>query len=285
MLKPVPLDVGTTSENSAEPQLFGRWLIFIGDKLLVPSEATSVPLQDWQAVPFLHHYRDKIHQLIDEDAHLEEAHYVLDLGRECVDEEGWELRSIRSMLMAQPDYVFNVIAKAWQFTHFLRTHQFCGRCGSRTEPVDWEMAVQCHTCSHRCYPRVSPCIIVAIYHQDQLLLAQGVRHRETRMYSTLAGFVESGESLENAVHREVFEEVGVKIKNLEYFGSQPWPFPHSLMVGYIAEWESGDIRVQEHEIDDAQWFKYDALPTIPPKLSIAGQLIDKVVKRMEAQEN
>lgn len=281
MLKPVSVNQATPSETTLNTSLYGRWLIFVGDKLLVPSEASSIPTTGWQALPFLHHYRDKVHELIDEDAGLTEAHYVLDLGHEHIDESGWELRSIRSMIMAQPDYVFNVIAKAWQFTHFLRTHQFCGRCGSRTEPVDWEMAVHCHTCSHRCYPRVSPCIIVAIYHQDKLLLAQGVRHRDTRMYSTLAGFVESGESLENAVHREVFEEVGVKIKNLEYFGSQPWPFPHSLMVGYIAEWDSGEIRVQENEIDDAQWFHYNALPTIPPKLSIAGQLIDAVIKRLD----
>ena len=97
------------------------------------------------------------------------------------------------------------------------------------------------------------------------------------MYSTLAGFVESGESLEQAVHREVFEEVGVKVKNLRYFSSQPWPFPHSLMVGFIAEYDEGDIRCQANEIDDAQWFDTNALPTIPPRVSIAGQLITETV--------
>jgi NAD+ diphosphatase len=97
------------------------------------------------------------------------------------------------------------------------------------------------------------------------------------MYSTLAGFVESGESLEQAVHREVFEEVGVKVKNLRYYNSQPWPFPHSLMVGFVAEYDEGEIRCQENEIDDAQWFDIDALPTIPPKVSIAGQLIAETV--------
>ncbi len=97
------------------------------------------------------------------------------------------------------------------------------------------------------------------------------------MYSTLAGFVESGESLEEAVHREVFEEVGVRVKNLRYFNSQPWPFPHSLMVGFIAEYDGGDIRCQENEIDDAQWFDADNLPNIPPKISIAGQLIEETL--------
>ena len=103
------------------------------------------------------------------------------------------------------------------------------------------------------------------------------------MYSTLAGFVESGESLENAVHREVMEEVGVKVKNLEYYGSQPWPFPHSLMVGYIAEYAGGDICIDDDEICDANWYRFDELPSTPPKLSIAGQLIEEVVNRMKSE--
>ena len=104
-------------------------------------------------------------------------------------------------------------------------------------------------------------------------------HKESGMYSTLAGFVESGESLEQAVHREVEEEVGVKIKNLSYFNSQPWPFPHSLMMGFLAEYDSGDIVPQPGEIDDAQWFDIDNLPKIPPKLSIAGKLIEAMIQR------
>jgi NAD+ diphosphatase len=118
---------------------------------------------------------------------------------------------------------------------------------------------------------------VSIHNHQQILLARGVRHKEANMYSTLAGFVESGESLEEAVHREVFEEVGVRVKNLRYFNSQPWPFPHSLMVGFIAEYDGGDIRCQENEIDDAQWFDTDNLPNIPPKISIAGQLIEETL--------
>ena len=100
------------------------------------------------------------------------------------------------------------------------------------------------------------------------------------MYSTLAGFVESGETLENAVHREVFEEVGVKVKNLRYFGSQPWPFPHSLMCGFLADYDSGDIKIQEREIVDAQWFGFDDMPNIPPVFSIAGQLIEATKEAM-----
>ncbi|KTF06894.1 NAD(+) diphosphatase [marine sediment metagenome] len=199
------------------------------------------------------------------------------MGAEHVDEPGWERVSLRQLLFAEYDIAFSVIGRAWQYIHFLRTHQFCGQCGAKTERVDWEMAMHCHRCQHRSYPRVSPCIIVSIHDNEKILLAKGVRHRESNMYSTLAGFVESGESLEQAVHREVFEEVGVKVKNLRYYNSQPWPFPHSLMVGFVAEYDEGEIRCQENEIDDAQWFDIDALPTIPPKVSIAGQLIAETV--------
>ena len=105
------------------------------------------------------------------------------------------------------------------------------------------------------------------------------------MFSTLAGFVESGETLEQAVHREVFEEVGVAVKNLRYISSQPWPFPHSLMVGFLADLDCGEIKVDGHEIIEAHWFKYDELPNIPPKFSIAGQLIEQTIKEITQTKN
>jgi NAD+ diphosphatase len=117
------------------------------------------------------------------------------------------------------------------------------------------------------------------------LLAQGKPHQSRQMYSTLAGFVESGETLEEAVHREVFEEVGVKVTNLRYFGSQPWPFPHSLMVGFLADYAEGEIVVDGHEIIDAKWFSVDALPNIPPKLSIAGQLIQQTIEEIKRDDS
>lgn len=175
--------------------------------------------------------------------------------------------------------LFQIAARAWQVALFLRTHRFCGQCGSRTHRIDWELAVQCSNCQHRCYPRVSPCIIVAVRKGKQILLAQGQHHREG-LYSTLAGFVESGETLEQAVHREVMEEVGIKLTNLRYFASQPWPFPHSLMMGFLADYASGDIQVDGHEILRADWFDIDDLPLIPGKLSIAGQLIEATCQQV-----
>jgi NAD+ diphosphatase len=255
------------------------WVVFSRGKLVVQEASQTLPIGHLEELPFLSSYADNIHQLppLNESAHLSYPVFVVDLGSEHIDEPGWERISLRQLLFSAQDIAFSVIGRAWQYTHFLRTHQYCGQCGAKTERVDWEMAVHCHRCQHRSYPRVSPCVIVSIHNNEKILLAKGVRHKEANMYSTLAGFVESGESLEEAVHREIFEEVGVKVKNLRYFNSQPWPFPHSLMVGFIAEYAGGDIRCQENEIDDAQWFNIDKLPNIPPRVSIAGQLIAKTV--------
>ncbi|WP_269518320.1 NAD(+) diphosphatase [Alteromonas sp. BMJM2] len=251
------------------------WVIFSREKIVVRENDPILPEAHFEELSFLASYHEDVHELppLNDAAVTEAPIYVVDLGSEHIETAGWERVSLRQLLFTQQNIAFSVLGRAWQYIHFLRTHKFCGQCGAEMERVNWEMAMQCHRCKHRTYPRVSPCIIVAIHNGEKLLLAKGVRHKEANMYSTLAGFVESGESLEEAVHREVFEEVGVKVKNLRYFNSQPWPFPHSLMVGFIAEYDGGDIVCQENEIDDAQWFDVDALPNIPPKVSIAGQLI------------
>lgn len=175
--------------------------------------------------------------------------------------------------------MFEYTARAYQVALFLKTHQFCGQCGERMALVDWELATQCIPCKHRCYPRISPVVIVAIRKQDKILLAQGKRST-SGFYSVLAGFVESGETLEQAVHREVFEEVGIKVKNLKYQQSQPWPFPHTLMVGFQAEYDSGEINICEDEILAADWFSLDDMPQTPPTQTISGQLIATTKKMM-----
>lgn len=216
-------------------------------------------------------------------------HYLIDIHHLEFEDDNFQLVSLRALLLHhhQSDFVaigdndFQYVAQAWQYALFLRTHRFCGRCANTLRKVSWEMAMHCDKCNHRVYPRVSPCVIVAIHDNKRILLAQGAQQQTRGFYSTLAGFVESAESLEQAVHREVFEEVGVKLKSLEYFGSQPWPFPHSLMVGYIAEYDSGDIVIDNKEILDAQWFDIDDLPSIPPKISIAGKLIHETISRIK----
>lgn len=252
------------------------WLILSQDKLVQLSGQSCLIEHKWSELSFLSAYADDVVKV---GEYRQQNCYVIDLGQEVPDRDNIELINLRAALMSEARDAFNILARAWQVALFLRTHRFCGQCGSRMEAVHWELAMHCHRCQHRCYPRISPCIIVAVRKGEQILLAQGAHHKEG-MYSTLAGFVESGESLEQAVHREIMEEVGIKVKNLRYFSSQPWPFPHSLMMGYLAEWDSGDIQVDGREILAADWFDFDKLPLTPPPFSIAGQLIQATTNRV-----
>ena len=160
----------------------------------------------------------------------------------------------------------------------LQTHRFCGQCGSAMRLVNWELATLCHKCGHRCYPRINPCVLIAVVNdKNQLLLARSARHK-TGFYSILAGFVESAETLEQAAVREVKEEVGIEISNLRYMGSQPWPFPHSLMTAFIADYKSGDLVCQPDEIEEADWFDLDKLPEVPMVATLSGQVIQYIAK-------
>ena len=177
------------------------------------------------------------------------------------------------------DARWTLAGRAVQLVEWARTHRFCGRCGTPTEPAPGERATRCPACGLLAFPRLAPAVITLIQRDDgAALLARG-KAFPVPMYSCIAGFVEPGETMEDAVHREVREEVGVSIRDVRYIASQPWPFPHSLMIGFEARWETGDIIIDETEIVDAQWFTPDALPMIPPGLSIARMLIDRWLDR------
>lgn len=255
----------------------GYWIITYKEKILCYKDQVELIQGSWEELNAFHSFEEDI---VEVGEILGETCYLIDLGSQSFCEQTFEALSLRALVMQIQMELFSIVARAWQVALFLRTHKYCGQCGSEMTRVDWELATQCHRCKHRCYPRISPCIIVAIRHQDKILLAQG-KHIKNKMYSTLAGFVESGETLEHAVHREVFEEVGLKIKNLRYFGSQPWPFPHSLMCGFLADYAGGDIKVDGQEILDAKWFGFDDLPFVPPTFSIAGQLIEATQQEIE----
>jgi NAD+ diphosphatase len=163
--------------------------------------------------------------------------------------------------------------RAFQVSEWVRTHRYCGVCASPMRKSETELCFHCSSCGFAAYPRISPAMMVLIRKGDQILLARHATSATAR-YTALAGFVEAGESLEQAIHREVYEEVGLRVKDLRYFGSQSWPFPHSLMVAYTAEYESGELVIQESEIADARWFgPGDATPDIPMVESIAGRLV------------
>lgn len=182
-------------------------------------------------------------------------------------------RRLRSAYGTLPDAQFALAGYAYQVVEWDRTHRFCGACATPTEAHPTERAKRCPECGLTSYPRLAPAVIVLVRRERELLLARSP-HFPPGMYSAVAGFVELGETLEECVQREVREEVGLEISTLRYFGSQPWPFPHSLMIGFTAEYAGGDVRVDGVEIEDAAWFSPDALPTVPPDISIARALID-----------
>jgi len=178
--------------------------------------------------------------------------------------------------------VIQVAGLANQLRLWNLNHQFCGKCGNPTENKTDERAKICPQCGLINYPRLSPAIIVAVIKDKQILLAHSSRF-PSKFYSVLAGFVEPGETLETCVKREVREEVGLDVKNICYFGSQPWPFPDSLMVAFTAEYAGGKITTDNCEIADANWFSADNLPDVPPKISIARELIDWFLNKSEIE--
>jgi NAD+ diphosphatase len=169
--------------------------------------------------------------------------------------------------------LFWVAGRAIQIVEWDRTHQFCGHCASPMVAKTAERAKECPQCGLTNFPRLAPAVIVAVVRDNQILLARSHRH-PAGFYSVLAGFVEPGETLEEAVAREIKEEVGIEVGDIRYFGSQPWPFPHSLMIGFTAVYAGGEIRCDETEIEEAGWFAADALPQIPGPISISRRLID-----------
>jgi len=189
---------------------------------------------------------------------------------------GMTFAPLRGLYGQLPDVLFAIAGKAVQIVAWDRTHQYCGRCGSHTEYLPGERATRCPNCRLMFFPRLSPAVIVRINRGPELLLARA-HSFPSAFYSILAGFVEPGESLEEAVAREVMEEVGVTITDLRYVASQAWPFPNSVMLGFTATYAGGEVEVDGHELVDARWFRWDDLPRIPPPPSIARRLIDAFI--------
>ncbi|WP_394128570.1 NAD(+) diphosphatase [Vibrio hepatarius] len=187
-------------------------------------------------------------------------------------EQDIELISLRECLHF-PKELFLLLSKAVQYSHMTQSMRFCPLCGGRNHLNHNQLAMQCGDCRTLHYPRIFPCIIVAVRKQGQILLAQHPRHRNG-MYTVIAGFVEVGETLEQCVAREVKEETGINVKNIEYFASQPWAFPSSLMMGFVAEYHSGQLKPDYSELSDARWFDFNALPDVAPKGTIARELIE-----------
>lgn len=187
---------------------------------------------------------------------------------------GFAWRGLRSLFGEMHEDMVGVAARAAQIAEWARTHRFCGVCGGGTVLATGERCFRCLDCGHTAYPRISPAMMVLIRKGDQVLLAKHLMHA-TQRYVPLAGFLEAGESIEEAIHREVFEEVGLRVHNLRYFASQAWPFPHSLMLAFTADYLDGEIRVDASEIAEARWFgPDDEWPEPVPQFSISSVLVD-----------
>lgn len=190
--------------------------------------------------------------------------------------QGTETQELRRYLAHAPEDLWQQVSTAAQLLHWLREHRFCGRCGQTTLFHSGERALHCSHCDHNWYPRLSPCVIVVVRRGRQILLARAP-HYPQGLYSLIAGFIEAGESAEEAVRREVAEETGLRVGNVRYRGSQSWPFPHQLMLGFSADYQGGNLVLQKDEILAADWYDPDNLPLIPGEYTIAGQLIRRVI--------
>lgn len=256
----------------------GLWFVLEGGKLLtsIASEALAVPEGEGPPLP------------------VDDARCIGLLGdvpcwaaraRGATTPPGFAFEPLRGLFDRLPDELVAVAGRAAQALDFERTHRHCGACATPTEESDGGRARRCPACGEVYYPRVAPAMMVLVTRRGpggtELLLATGVR-RAAPVYSALAGFVEPSESLEDCVHREVAEEVGLRVRGLRYFGSECWPFPHSLMVAFLAEYAGGEIRCQEGEIVDARWFPVSRLPALPHRLSVARRLIDHAVAEAAA---
>jgi len=188
----------------------------------------------------------------------------------------YTLVTLRQLFGKIDDDMFILAGRAIQLIHWQQEHRFCGRCGQPMESHPQDNLNLCPACGFTSFPRLSPAVIMSVTDKDRILLGRAP-HFAPGIYSTLAGFVEPGETLEEAVRREVQEEVGIRVKNVRYMGSQPWPFPHSIMIGFSAEYDSGEIDLDPEELEDARWFSIDKLPPLPSQITIARFLIDSFI--------
>jgi NAD+ diphosphatase len=246
-------------------------LIFRGSDVLT-HESGAIPAA--QIGSFFDNFSSEIEWV----GKLEETHYAVRfVDKEIEAPAGHTFRGMRTLWGVWRDEEVAVAGRAFQLQNWARTHRYCGVCGTATERIAGERGIKCPNCGFSAYPRISPAMMVLITRGEEILLARNVTFPPNR-YSALAGFLEVGESIEEAVHREVFEEVGLKVHNLKYVASQAWPFPHSLMIAFTAEYLSGEVVTQPEEIADAKWFgPGDQLPDLPPRLSIAKVLLDSVI--------
>ena len=253
------------------------WFVFYNNKLLIKinNDTVAIPNKEDLAALEIQLKREFYVGMLDNfpcfAAEVKNDSLSLPVGFNCI--------SLRELFIKSEEDLFSVAGRAYQIMNWVRTHQFCGKCGVPNKNKAGELAKECPSCGVISFPRISPAVIVAIVKEDKLLLARNINF-PTSFYSVIAGFVEPGETLEECVQREVKEEVGLEVKNIKYFGSQSWPFPDSLMVAFTAEYANGEIAVDNDEISHADWFSCSNMPAeTPSNKTIAGCLIEWFLKQ------
>ncbi len=249
------------------------WFVFRGAELLVAAAPGAATLPHCNHPNTLGMMPQRTQYL----GVLGEQHcFSAELAVDAIAPRGWIWQGLRALFGALSEAQFALAGRALQIVDWDRSHQYCGACGKATAARTNERSRECLGCGLVVYPRLAPAVMGLVRREKMLLLARAPRFPKD-MYSALAGFVEPGETLEHCLEREVYEEVGIKVRNVRYFASQPWPFPHSLMIAFFAEYCSGEIRVDGTEIEDAKWFDVKNLenfPRLPARISIARSLID-----------
>lgn len=258
----------------ASPLQATSWFIFQNDSLLLLKKDDTLPSEtDFSSMTtcFLRHFNL--------GSFDDKAFHCAEIAPEAPLSNAYHAVPLRQALSLFGSDGYSLVIRAYSIINWDKNHQFCSRCGSGTVHQAKAFDRQCAACGLHFYPRISPSIIVLIKRDNRLLMARGP-HFQPGVYSLIAGFVDTGETVEEAVHREVKEEVGLTIKNLSYFGSQPWPFPDSLMLAFTADYAAGEIVMDPIEIEDAGWYTHDNLPGLPSTaLSIAMQLIEDFVSK------
>jgi len=249
------------------------WFVFRGAELLVAAAPGAATLPHCNHPNTLGMMPQRTQYL----GVLGEQHcFSAELAVDAIAPRGWIWQGLRALFGALNEAQLALAGRALQIVDWDRSHQYCGACGKATAARTNERSRECLGCGLVVYPRLAPAVMGLVRREKMLLLARAPRFPKD-MYSALAGFVEPGETLEQCLEREVYEEVGIKVRNVRYFASQPWPFPHSLMIAFFAEYCSGEIRVDGTEIEDAKWFDVENLenfPRLPARISIARSLID-----------
>ncbi|MGB7542784.1 MAG: NAD(+) diphosphatase [Burkholderiales bacterium] len=272
-----PAYVAGTQPPAEAPQR-SLWFVFRGAELLVAMAPAPA------ALPHCNNPKD-LGMLLQRTQYLgvlDELHcFSAEATAATATPPGWGWQGLRALFGVLDEAQFALAGRALQIVEWDRTHQYCGACGVATAARSSERSRECPGCGLVVYPRLAPAVMGLVRRGRELLLARSPRF-PTGMYSALAGFVEPGETLEQCLEREVCEEVGVRLRNVRYFASQPWPFPHSLMIAFFADYDSGEVRADGSEIEDARWFDIAKLPRLPATISIARRLIDAATGEMLA---